>query len=207
MWDVLIAGGGMAGAALAIAAARAGLSVALVEARDPAADADAPGRGPERVIALSYASRDFLHRLGVWDAIAQGGAEPIREVHVREPGMPPVVRMRERDAGLEALGYVARNDVILRALYDALPPSVHVLAPAAIEAVEPAGDVLRTTVRRKRRMHPRCRLLVGADGANSRVRTLCGIGSRGWDHNRFGIVASVRPRLPHRSVAHECFRP
>ncbi len=215
IFDVAIAGGGLAGAALAVACAKAGLSVALVEPRAPdAGEGKAEGGqagGPERVIALSRGSRDYLDELGAWAAIEREGVAPIREVHVLEPGLPPRVRMRERDAGVDALGYVAGNESILRALYAAMPDAVTLRSPARVEAVEPGEDAVRLTVRRLGRggrpSHLSCRLLVAADGTESRVRAMCGIRGQGWDHNRFGIVASVRPRLPHQGVAWECFRP
>ncbi len=209
--DVAIAGGGLAGAALAVACARAGLRVALVEPREPAAGEAGDEAGPERVIALSRASCDYLDELGAWERIARDGAAPIREVCVLEPGMPPRVRMQARDAGVEALGHVARNAAILRALYAAMPDAVALRAPARVENVAVDEAIVHLTVRRPGRggrpSRLSARLLVVADGTDSRLRAMCGIACRGQDHNRFGIVASVRPRLPHQGVAFECFRP
>ena len=204
-YDLAIIGGGLAGAALAMTATRIGLAVALIESRGVD---HFPDTQPERVIALSHGSRCYLEQLGVWQDISRAGAAPIRKVHVCEPGNRGEVGMHRGEADVEALGYVVQNAHILSALYGAMPEGVQVFAPAQLQALVTDADGARASIRqqdRECRLH--ARLVVGADGTMSHVRTLCGIGSRGWDHNRFGLVASVTPKIPHRDVAHECFRP
>ncbi len=205
VWDVLVAGGGLVGAALAVALGRRGFSTVLVEARPLP---KRPGRSPERMIALSFGSRLCLEQFGVWDAVAAGGAVPIRHVHVHEPGNPGAVRMHHTEAGIEALGCVISHDRLLQVLYDCMPESVRVLAPARVRTCESAEDRVTIGIEKGRRsMRILCRLLVAADGTDSRLRRLCGLGSYGWDHNRFGLVAEVRAEKPHKNVAYECFRP
>jgi 2-octaprenyl-6-methoxyphenol hydroxylase len=204
-YDVLIVGGGLAGAALAIAASRLGLAVALIEAQ---ATDSFPTSKPERVIALSHGSRCHLVALGVWQELAQAGVAPIRRVHVCEPGNRGEVGMHRGEADVEALGYVVQNAHVSGALYKVMPQDVRVLARARLESLYVDADGVQAAFRQGDKKHGlHARLLVGADGTMSRVRHLCGIGSRGWDHNRFGLVASVTPNNPHRDVAHECFRP
>ncbi len=203
-YDIVIAGGGLAGASLAIAGAGHGLSVALVEAGPVDTFSSTE---PERVIALSWGSRCCMERLGVWGAIAGLGAAPIRQVHVHEPGNRGVVCMHQAEAGVEALGYVVQNACLLRALYEGMPETVKVIASTRVQSLEWSGDALQVVaVKGGRTTRLSCRLLAAADGTNSRIRQLCGIESRGWDHNRFGLVASVRTERPHRGIAYECFR-
>ncbi|GMR00292.1 MAG: 2-octaprenyl-6-methoxyphenyl hydroxylase [Zetaproteobacteria bacterium] len=204
-YDIVIVGGGLAGVSLSISAAKMGLSVAVVEAH--AVDAF-PSSQPERVIALSHGSRCHLESLGVWTEIEKLGVARIRQVHIAEPGNRGEVWMHQTHADVDALGYVAQNAHILSALYATIPPEVAMLTPTRVDSLEVADDDVHVNVvRNNRKSRISCRLLVGADGSGSQVRRLRGIASRGWDHNRFGLVASVCPGKPHRSVAHECFRP
>ncbi len=208
-YDVVIAGGGLVGIALALAVSRLDLKIAVIEAQ--ATDVF-PDSRPERVIALSHGSRSYLEELGVWHDIADSGVAPIHEVHICEPGNRGEVGMHQNEADIEALGYVVSNAQILRALYAALPESVDVFAPAQLQALDETPESMFVHVSQDKNISQgknesilRCRLLIGADGTMSKVRRLRGIGSRGWDHNRFGLVASVQPNKPHRNVAHECF--
>jgi len=204
-YDLAIIGGGLAGAALAMTASHMGLSVALIEAHGIDS---IPDTLPERVIALSHGSHSYLKQLGVWQDIAAAGVAPIRKVHVCEPGNRGEVGMHRSEADVDALGYVVQNAHILKAMYKTMPQEVDVFAPAQLQslAVE-AGDVHATIRQQNGERNVCARLLVGADGTMSHVRKLCGIGSRGWDHNRFGLVASVSPNISHHDVAHECFCP
>lgn len=204
-YDLAIVGGGLAGAALAMTASGMGLSVALIEAHGVDS---IPSTLPERVIALSHASHKQLEQLGVWQDIAAAGVAPIRKVHVCEPGNRGEVGMHHGEADIDALGYVVQNAHILKAMYKTMPKAVDVLAPAQLLSLTAEADGVHVGIRQKNAERSLfARLLVGADGTMSHVRKLSGIGSRGWDHNRFGLVASVTPNISHHDVAHECFRP
>ncbi|MDQ6988048.1 MAG: UbiH/UbiF/VisC/COQ6 family ubiquinone biosynthesis hydroxylase [Mariprofundaceae bacterium] len=203
-YDMVIAGGGLVGVALALAVSKTGLNIAVIEAH--AVDTF-PDSKPERVIALSHASHSYLQQLGVWHDIVDSGVAAIRKVHICEPDNRGEVGMYQGEADIEALGYVVSNACILQALYKALPDSVDVLAPAQLQTLNETSESMQVHICQNNvESVLSCRLLVAADGTMSRVRRLRGIGSRGWDHNRFGLVASVQPNRPHRNVAHECFR-
>jgi 2-octaprenyl-6-methoxyphenol hydroxylase len=96
--DVVIAGGGPAGSALALALAPVGLRVIVIEARTAAAAAYRP-------LALSQGSRLFLESLGVWAALAPA-ATPIRRIHVSQRGAYGRSELEAGEVGVPALGYV-----------------------------------------------------------------------------------------------------
>jgi 2-octaprenyl-6-methoxyphenol hydroxylase len=104
-YDLLVRGGGPVGCTLALAMRGCGLRVALLQASAPAASF--------RPIALSYASRLILERVGAWHAVA---ATPIKTVHVSQQGGFGRTRMDAADAGVPALGYVASYAALLAAL-------------------------------------------------------------------------------------------
>ena len=105
MLDVFIRGAGPVGCALALALRESGLRVALFE----------PGSAPPafRPIALSYASRLILERLGVWDGLA---VTPIERILVSQAGSFGRTRLDAADAGVPALGYVTDYAALLTQL-------------------------------------------------------------------------------------------
>lgn len=103
--DVLIRGAGPVGCALAAGLRDSGLEVAIVER--------ATAHLPFRPIALSYASRLILERLGAWQDLA---VTPIDTIHVSERGAFGQARLEAADAGVPSLGYVAEYGSLAHAL-------------------------------------------------------------------------------------------
>jgi 2-octaprenyl-6-methoxyphenol hydroxylase len=130
--DVLIRGAGPVGCVAALVLRDAGLKVAL--------SGDAPKRNPFRPIALSYASRLILERVGAWPRIA---ATPIETIRVSQAGGFGRTRLDATDAGVPALGYVtdyaALSDVLCEQARDLLTADP-VLARCTVHAEGWAGD-------------------------------------------------------------------
>jgi len=105
--DVLVRGGGPVGCTLALALHDSGLRTALF---DPSFDKPAAGFRP---IALSYASRLILERVGAWGGFP---TTPIETVHVSQQGGFGRTRLAARDAGVPALGYVTEYVPLLGSL-------------------------------------------------------------------------------------------
>ncbi|HTM61240.1 MAG TPA: FAD-dependent monooxygenase [Burkholderiales bacterium] len=108
MLDVLIRGAGPVGCALALALRDSGLRVALLEAASPA-----PAFRP---IALSYASRLILERLGVWTGLEGPAVTPIQRILVSQAGAFGRTRLDAADADVPALGYVTDYAALLSQL-------------------------------------------------------------------------------------------
>jgi ubiquinone biosynthesis UbiH/UbiF/VisC/COQ6 family hydroxylase len=208
-FDIIVVGGGAIGAALALELGRLGYRLAVIESRPPHFEPN----DPERVIALTHGSRRHLESLGVWGDIAAAGYGRIGHVHVSEPGNRGQVDLDVADApagtpGIEALGYVLEMADVLRPMYQRLGETATLLCPAQVAAVDSDADAVRVRLNmdgRERTLS--ARLLIAADGTASPVRRMCGIGTLGWDHNRFALVASPEAEKGHADVAYECFRP
>lgn len=201
---IVISGGGMVGATLALALARTGFRVAVLEARPPGAP-DQPSYD-DRTTALSFGSRRILEALGLWDAVASQ-ATPIEHIHVSERGRFGVSRLHARDEGVAALGYVVANRALGRAWQKALSDSpVTLLTPARVldYRVE-KGGVHITMDREAECSQLRAQLLVGADGSDSLVRGLAGIGVREQDYGQTAVIANLTPQRAHGNVAYERF--
>ena len=202
-FDVAIVGGGLTGASLAVALP-ATLRVALIEA------APFPESRPnwdERMLGLNDASRRIFESLGLWGEIERE-AEPIRSTHISERGRFGVARFTAEEAGVPALGYNTPVRAIGAALWRRVSdaPNVTVFCPAKIEGVAVGEASVSLTVSAQRSALS-ARLVVAADGAQSAVRGLLGIGAEERDYGQVAVVGSVRPERPHQGVAYERFTP
>ncbi|MGH8458229.1 MAG: UbiH/UbiF/VisC/COQ6 family ubiquinone biosynthesis hydroxylase [Nevskiales bacterium] len=201
--DVAIVGAGMVGTTLAVALNRAGFDVALIEAGhpvhyDPKHDYDL------RVSALSAASQRLLQRLEIWPAIAAGRLSPYREMHVWDSTGHGLLHFDAAELGLPELGHIVENNLIQHAAWQALD-SVSVYCPARLQALEPRADGYHLKLEDQDPIE--ARLVVGADGAESRVRELAGIATTGWSYEQRGIVCNVSTEKPHKHTAWQRFLP
>lgn len=198
--DIIIIGSGMAGLAAAALLGRAGLGVAVVDRVAP--DIMARPGHDTRTVALSRGTRDILAPLGVWDELERHAAA-ITHIDVQE-GHDPFVLNFAADGDVDAFGWILPNDVVRAVLTrTARAHGVTFVAPASlhrlrvhddgVDVVLEHGDVLSA------------RLVVGADGRNSRVRALCGIPTVEWDYKQTALVGLVTHERPHNGLAVERF--
>ena len=137
--DVLIVGGGLVGASLALALGRAGLRVAVVEAH--AFRIDQQPNYDERSIALAQGSQRIFSGLGLWEQLADQVC-PIHTIHVSDRGRFGFTRLRREEEDVPALGYVASARVLGNTLIGALEPLtvVELLAPAHLLDFQVTGS-------------------------------------------------------------------
>lgn len=204
-YDILIAGGGLVGGSLALALARTGWRIGVIEPVPP--QAETQPSYDDRSTALAPSSRGFFQALGVWEAV-RAGAEPIKHIHVSEQGGFGFMRMHAEQTGDEALGHVAPNRVLGAALMPALEKTeaVDMISPAGVKAVAWQPDRVIVTVDaagESRQLS--ARLLVAADGARSRIRAWAGIDHRETDYHQTAVIANLTPQRHHRGWAYERF--
>ncbi|EGV31009.1 Ubiquinone biosynthesis hydroxylase, UbiH/UbiF/VisC/COQ6 family [Thiorhodococcus drewsii AZ1] len=205
-FDLVVVGGGMVGAAFALAASGQGRSIAVVEPREPARQWP-EGEIDLRVSALSRASQRMLQRLDAWDRIRELGASPYRQMHVWDALGGGEIHFDSRDVGEADLGHIVENRVIQLALWEELEAAedVVLLCPAAISDMERTQAGWRLLLTDARSVETP--LLVGADGRDSLVRELAGIATEGWEYGQKAIVANVRPERTHQETAWQRFLP
>ncbi|MBL8200526.1 MAG: 2-octaprenyl-6-methoxyphenyl hydroxylase [Chromatiales bacterium] len=189
--DVLIAGGGMVGASLAVALAGLPVRVTLVEA----VPAGSPGQPSfdARTTALSRSSQHILATLGIWPAV-RSEAAPIQRIHVSERGRFGTTVIDGDEEGGEPLGYVLENRLLGAALWRAMSdsPNITLRSPATVAGVAGADDALAVTVEERGTSTVlRTRLLVVADGARSPLRASLGIAARVRPYDQVAIVGNV----------------
>lgn len=203
--DVAVVGGGVVGAALALALLRDGRRVALVEARLPA-----PWIAAEpdlRVYAMAPDSIALLSALGVWSTVAAARARPYRRMRVWDAGGAGELAFDADSLGRPSLGAIVEHGLLVDALWQALrqQPGLVLHAPARVEALEAREDGVSLLLADGTRLQ--AALAVAADGADSALRELGGIEVSRKDYGQRGIVGHVDSELPHEDTAWQRFLP
>jgi 2-octaprenyl-6-methoxyphenol hydroxylase len=204
--DVVIVGGGLAGASLGCALAGTGLRTAVIEAVPR--EAEGQPSYDDRSVALAYGSKRIFAGMNVWPGVASRGAAPIERIHVSDRGRFGFTRLDRRHAGLEALGYVVETRVLGAALYQRLGAveGLELICPAAVTGIARDAEGITVSIDGPQAVgERRGRLLVLADGGRSAARELLGIEVRNRDYGQTALVANVTPGHEHRNTAYERF--
>lgn len=205
-FDVVIAGGGLAGSTLACALANSGARIAIVESVE--ASADHQPSFDDRAIALAYGSQRIFEGIGLWDSIAPS-ATAIRKIHVSERGGFGFTHLDAAEEQVPALGYVALARELGGAILQQLEnSSVTRISPATVMSFTQTEGRLGVDVDADgRQQQLTARLLVAADGGQSLIRQQLDIKTRQWEYGQTAIVTNVTPGIPHHNIAYERFTP
>src|SRR3989344_10563 len=194
----------MVGAALACALGDSGLKVVVLEQRAPSPP---PVQGFDlRVSAVTLASVSIFQAIGAWEAMKHRAA-PVREMKVWDAMGAGSIHFDAAEMGEPCLAYIIENSLMQSALVERLHhfTNVHYLCPVEIDALELSPDTALLTLKDGRRLN--ARLLVGADGAQSRVRELADIERHRHPLDQSSIVATVTTEKPHADMARQRFLP
>ena len=207
--DVIITGGGLNGPALALALARAGLTVAVIDAQPATARAEADFDG--RAYALAIASQRLLAAVGVWERLA-GEAEPINEVKTSDgrPGERPsrfFLHFEAAEIEEGPLGFMVEDRHLYAAFLEAMraEPRIAHLPATTVTAQEAGPAGIAVTLSDGRRLSGR--VLAGCDGRQSGTAERAGIGRTGWGYGQTALVCAVTHERPHMGIAHQFFMP
>jgi len=208
-FDIVIAGGGVAGLALALAlkqTAGGGLSVRL---HDPSLARAGAAGGPTRAYAIAAGARRMLETLGIWDAIKPASqaltAMDITDSTLDEPIRPLFLSFDGEIAPGEPFAHMVEERPLLAALAAAAKAQGVTFSPESITGFESAPGQVVVTAANDERF--RARLLVAADGARSRLRALAGIPFHGWTYDQAAIVGTISHERAHGGRAVEHFLP
>jgi 2-octaprenylphenol hydroxylase len=203
-FEVIVVGGGMVGAAVACALGHGGMQVALFDKAEPAR------QWPQepidiRVSALTRASRLMLEQLGVWPGMVRRGVSAYREMRVFDARAGGELHFDCADTEFNELGHIVENRVTVAALWDVLDTldSVNCITPAQVSGIESEPDGVQLRLDDGRTF--RTNLVIAADGNDSALRKMAGIGVTGWDYGQHGLVATVTTELSHRATAWQRF--
>lgn len=204
IYDVAIIGAGMVGATLASLLSRSGFSVALVEALEPREFDDKTEVGL-RVSAISPGSSAVLEQAGAWKLVSSKRVRPYRRMQV-EDGVEIAPLLFDAPVfNLESLGTIVENALLQWSVWKVVNSGglVEVFCPDHLESIESHDGYNRVVLGSDKVLD--ARLVVGADGAASRVRKIIGFNQDHYAYNQHGLVAVVGKQKPNPGVAWQRF--
>ena len=203
-FDVVVVGAGMVGSATAALLARSGFGVALVEGREPA-PFDATADVGLRVSALSPGAADILAEAGAWRLIERTRHAPYRHMRVEDRDESSTIEFQAAEFGEEYLGAIVENDLVQWALWQSLQlmAGVEFFCPDTVREMTLEDGERVLTLAGGARI--RARLLVAADGADSRIRRWLGIRQDHWEYGQSGVVGVVATEPPNPALAWQRF--
>lgn len=207
--DILIVGGGLNGATMALACASIGLSVQLIDRRSKSAlnAKDFDGRS----YALAHSSVRMLKALGIWDAIKET-TQPIFDIKVSDgiagQGASRMhLHFDHTDLEEGPMGFMCEDRFLRVALMKLLDqePLINVaydtdlvdwvVEDTSVTAVSSAKDTFKA------------RMMIGADGRGSSIAARAGLVSKGWAYDQIALVCALEHEKPHQGCAHQFFTP
>ena len=204
-YDCVVVGGGMVGAAAALGLAQQGKQILLVEGQSPRAyEAEQPI--DLRVSAISPHSVTLLSELGAWKDILKMRLCPFRRLETWDT---PACRTRFNTDGLDTewLGYIVENRLLQLALWAQFEhqDNLTVSCPTRLQSLKQTGTHAAVTLDNGTTVSTS--LVIAADGANSQVRELAGIGISSFDYRQHCMLINVATESAQQDITWQQFTP
>jgi 2-octaprenyl-3-methyl-6-methoxy-1,4-benzoquinol hydroxylase len=204
-FDVVVVGGGMVGAAVACSLGGSSLKVAVIESAPP--QAFSPDQPHDlRVSALSIASKNILETVGAWGGVVNRRLCPFRRMRVWETAGD--TEFCSDDINYPELGFIVENRVTQQALLERLGDfaNVELMCPATINKITYSANKPSEVQLADGRVLS-AKVLVAADGGQSRVRQAVGLGVTSWDYKQHALVIYIETDYGQQDITWQRFVP
>ncbi|WP_136657348.1 UbiH/UbiF family hydroxylase [Nitratireductor sp. XY-223] len=196
-FDIAVIGAGLAGSAAALAVAQRGYKTALVAPRPAAADG--------RTTALMMPSIELLERLGVWPEV-RAAAAPLRAMRIIDATSrlvrAPTVTFHASELEIDAFGFNIPNAPLLEALTTAVESCADITCyPKAAISINEDAEQAQVILEDGSAIS--AKLVVGADGRNSKVREAARIRTHDWSYPQTAVVLNFSHEYPHADTSNE----
>ena len=206
LFDVIIIGGGLVGASLAVALKSSGKRILLVESGIVGCN-DRPD-SDRRTIALTYGSKLVFSAMGVWENIASRKVETIKDIHISDRGHSGQTRLSHHHVGTDALGYVVPAGVLSQTLWQELRSitGLTLCCPGSASEINPGPTHCTVTLTLpETTRHVTARLVILADGGQSGIADQLGHKPQLREYPQSAILSIVNVDRPHHGRAYERF--
>ncbi len=206
-YDVLIVGSGMVGAAIANALDGSDLTIGIIENHTPQMQWP-PEHFDIRVSAITRASQRFFENLGVWHGMEQRRVTPYNQMHVWDStGGHGEIHFDAAEINEPNLGHIIENSVIQSALVERFADfdNIEFICPVNFTRLAFEKDHAWLELDDGKKLA--AKLIIGTDGANSRVRQIAGISVKGWQYDHKAVVTVVKTEKSHQNAAWQRFLP
>lgn len=203
-FDCVVIGGGMVGAASAISLAQLGLKVAIVEPFKPQ-EFSIEQAFDLRVSAISLGSQSLLKQLDVWTEIEQARSCKYKRLGVCEVDSS-YVEFNAEEIEQEHLGHIVENRLIQLALWQAMAriDNIEIYCPDSLVSLE--QDDTQATITLTNSIIS-AKVVIGADGAKSKVRTMSNIGLTGWGYQQSAMLINVETSMKQQDITWQKYVP
>lgn len=205
--DIVIVGAGMVGSTLALALKDSGLSIVVLESNATTyKEFTAETPFEPRVSAISIASQRVLQHVNAWNGVLARRLSPYSQMYVWDGSGTGHIDFDAASVHQPILGHIIENRVIQDALLEQLEEAnetITLLPEVELESLERTAEGWNIVL--KDCLQIKAKLVVGADGARSKVRQLADVQTREWDYFHQAVVTSVRCEKPHQKTAWQRF--
>ena len=207
IFDIVIVGGGMVGATMAALLRDLDLKIALVDrAKFDVLNLEVTRvKFDPRVSAITAATKKIFLDLKVWPDIEAARCCNYLGMQVWDADGTGSINFSAIDLNRSELGTIVENSILRNALYKQISnqKNLSLLAPMNIASMEVnEGGTRLITDKGQQKV---AKLVIAADGANSKIRELCRFPTREWEYNHNAIVTTVKTELAHQQTALQRF--
>jgi len=201
--DVVVVGGGIIGGSFACLLGQAGLKVILLDAG--VRQVNSLKKVDARVFAITQASEKILKKAGAWRRLQENDIACFRKMHVWDENGLGVINFDSASICQSTMGYIISHQAIIDALQEKLLDMENVRCIWSASAAFIKNETNAMLLETEDGLQFRSKLVVAADGSNSKLRSLANIHYHKHDYKQAALACAVTTEYPHNEIARQRF--